>query len=151
MLYLERSYKDAKYTWQSTRYGLMDGLSIQRMDFICYNILSPIFESHPTINPLYTTNNLEKETIASSIQSIASKRRKGKNDNNNNDKNNRNKRREMTKTRQKKKIMTVIPTLPPTTTIMITMMVIIPIMGEGKLCPFQILLIAIAIMRIIIT
>ena len=57
----------------------------------------------------------------------------------------------MTKTRQKKKIMTVIPTLPPPTTIMITIMMTIPIMGEGKLCPFQILLIAMTIMIIIIT
>ena len=71
----------------------MDGSSIQktmRKDFIYYDILSPIFESRPTINPLYTTDDLDRETTTSSIQSVASRRR-GKNNNSRN--NNENKKK----------------------------------------------------------
>ena len=93
ILYLERSYKEAKDARTSTGYGSKDGSSLKKTmkkDFIYYDILSPIFENRPSVTPLYTTNDLEAASVASTTKSIAlrSKNKRRKEENNANNKNN---------------------------------------------------------------
>ena len=85
--YLEKSYKEAKYNRRGTGYGSRDGSSLQKKlkrEFIYFDVLAPILENRPSMNPLYTTDDLETSTAVSRAsigrRSRTRNSRDGKND-----------------------------------------------------------------------